>query len=130
MELKVAKLFDTLKGPISGTNIKLFQRFSEYWGSIDRSDYESVLKVDSIASALNPVRDDLIQSFSAQDLTVSAKGRLPRASATAASVSRSIVRVRQWECSYSVSLTLARSLLDVVADMPFEMFFFFAPKSS
>src|SRR5678816_2163078 len=109
MELKVAKLFDTLKGPISGTNIKLFQRFDEYWGSIDRSDYESVLKVDFIASALNPVRDDLIQSFSAQDLTVSAKGRLLRASVTVASISQSIVRVRQCECSYSVTLTLPTS---------------------
>ena len=83
MELMVVKVFDTLRGPISGPNIQLFQRFGEYWGSIDRSDYESVLKVDSIASALNPVRDDLIQFIQCSGpYRVSAKGRLPRASAT------------------------------------------------
>jgi hypothetical protein len=60
MELIVAKVFDTLMGPSSGPNIKLFQRFGEYWGSIDRSSYESGLDVDSIASALNPVRDEYI----------------------------------------------------------------------
>ena len=41
MELIVAKVFDTLMGPSSGPNIKLFQRFREYWCSIDQSNYES-----------------------------------------------------------------------------------------
>lgn len=68
MELIVSKVFDTLMGPSSGPIIKLFQRFGEYWGSIDRSSYESGLHVDSIASALNIVRDDLIH-FILQQLT-------------------------------------------------------------
>jgi len=68
MELMVDKVFDTLIGPSSGPNIKLFQRCGEHWGSIDRSEYESGLKVDSIASALSPVLDDLIQ-FIQQQLT-------------------------------------------------------------
>jgi hypothetical protein len=61
MELIVAKVFDALMGPSSGPNIKLFQRFGEYWSSIDRFSYESGLDVDFIASALMPVRHDLIQ---------------------------------------------------------------------
>src|SRR6218665_2970575 len=42
-------------GLCSGSKIKLFQRFFEYWNSIVRSSYESGLDVDSIASALMPV---------------------------------------------------------------------------
>ena len=68
MELIVAKVFDTLMGPSSGPNIKLFQRFGECWGSIDRSNYKSGLDEGSIASALNPVRNDLIH-FIRQQLT-------------------------------------------------------------
>src|SRR6218665_3283140 len=66
MELIVAKVFETLMGPSSGSKIKLFQRFCEYWSSIDRSSYESGLDVDSIASALMPVRDDLIRFIQRQ----------------------------------------------------------------
>jgi len=68
MELMVAKVFDTVMGPSSGPNIKLFQRFREYWGSIDQSSYESGLDVEFIASTLNPVRDDIIH-FIRQQLT-------------------------------------------------------------
>src|SRR5688572_11335478 len=96
----VVKVFDTLRGPISGPNIKWFQRFGEYWGSIDRSEYESVLKVGSIASALNPVWDDLIQF-----IQCSGTYRVS-ASATVDSISRSRVRVRQCQCSHLVTLTL------------------------
>lgn len=60
MELLVAKVFDTLMGPSSGPNIKLFERFRQNWESIDRSRFESGMDVDGIASALNPVRNDLI----------------------------------------------------------------------
>lgn len=69
MELIVAKVFNSLMGPTTGPNIKLFQRFRENWPSIDRSCYESGLIVESIASVLNPVRDDLIQ-FILQQLKV------------------------------------------------------------
>lgn len=68
MKLIMANVFATLMGPSSGPNIKLFQRFGEYWGSIDQSSYKSGLDLDSIASALNPVRDDLIH-FIRQQLT-------------------------------------------------------------
>jgi len=68
MELMVAKVFDTVMGPSSGPNIKLFQRFREYWASIDQSTYESGLDVEFIMSALNPVKDDII-SFIRQQLT-------------------------------------------------------------
>jgi len=61
MELIVAKVFDKLMGPSSGPNIKLFHRFGECWSSIDRSSYESGLKVQSIALGLDPIRDELIQ---------------------------------------------------------------------
>ena len=50
-------------GPSSGPNIKLFQRFREYWGSI-----ESGLDVEFVASVLSPVRDDIIR-FIQQQLT-------------------------------------------------------------
>jgi hypothetical protein len=53
----------------SGLNIKLFQRFREYWGSIDKSSYESGMGVDFIALALNLVRDELI-SFTQRQLTM------------------------------------------------------------
>ena len=45
MELIDAKVFETLMGPSSGPNIKLFQRFGEYWTLFDRSSYESGLDV-------------------------------------------------------------------------------------
>ena len=54
------KVFETLMGPSSGPNIKLFQRFFENWNSIDQSNYESGPAVDIIASTLAPVRHDLI----------------------------------------------------------------------
>lgn len=69
MELIVAKVFDSLMGPSSGPNIKLFQRFREYWGSIDTSMYASGMDVDYIAVVLNPVRDELIH-FIQHQLTV------------------------------------------------------------
>jgi hypothetical protein len=47
----------------------LFQRFREYWGSIDESSYESGMGVDFIALALNLVRDELI-SFAHRQLTM------------------------------------------------------------
>lgn len=68
MELMVGKVFDTLMGPSSGPNIKLFQRFRECWGSIDHSTYESGLDIEFIASTLNPVKDDIIH-FIRQQLT-------------------------------------------------------------
>ena len=61
VELIDAKVFETLMGPSSGPNIKLFQRFGEYWTLFDRFSYESGLDVDFIAPAPMPVRDDLIQ---------------------------------------------------------------------
>ncbi len=66
MELIVAKVFDSLMGPSSGPNIKLFQRFRDCWCSIDKSTYESGMGVDFIASALNPVRDELINFIQKQ----------------------------------------------------------------
>src|SRR6218665_3403561 len=52
--------------PSSGPNIKLFHRFGECWSSIDRSSYESGLKVQSIALVLDPIRDELIQFIQQQ----------------------------------------------------------------
>jgi len=69
MELMVAKMFDTLTTvPSSGPNIKLFQRFHEFWASVDPCAYESGLDVEIIVSTLNPVKDDIIR-FIWQQLT-------------------------------------------------------------
>ena len=77
MKLMVAKVFDTVMGPSSGPNIKLFQRFREYWGSVDQSSYESGLDVEFIASVLSPVRDDIIRFIQQQLTRVSTERRLP-----------------------------------------------------
>src|SRR6218665_3197714 len=66
MELIVARVFDMLMGLSSGQNIKLFHRFGECWSYIDRSTYESGLKVQSIALVLEPIRDELIQFIQKQ----------------------------------------------------------------
>ena len=64
----ITKMFDTVMGPSVGPNIKLFQRFREYWGSVDQSSYKSGLDVEFIASTLKPVQDDIIR-FIRQQLT-------------------------------------------------------------
>ena len=61
MELMVAKVFDTVTGQSSGPNIKLFQRFHEYWASVDQFTHESGLDVEFIVSTLNPVKDDIVR---------------------------------------------------------------------
>lgn len=66
MELIVAKVFDTLMGTSSGPNIKLFERFSDFWTSIDRCEYESGVADPSVASQLESEKDDLIAFISCQ----------------------------------------------------------------
>ena len=66
MELIVARVFDTLMEASSGPVIKLFQRFSEFWTSIDKHDYESGVADRSIASQLESEKDDLLTFISCQ----------------------------------------------------------------
>ena len=62
-------MFDTVTMvPYSGLNIKLFQRFHEFWTITDLSTYKSGLVVDFIMSTLHPVKDDIIR-FIRQQLT-------------------------------------------------------------
>jgi len=59
-------VFDTLMGAPSGPNIKLFERFSDFWTSIDRCEYESGVADPSVASQLESEKDDLIAFISCQ----------------------------------------------------------------
>src|ERR1043165_3001327 len=61
LELIVAKVFSTLiETASSGPNIKLFQRFAEYWSSIDIQSYESGIADVKIALQFDSDKDDLI----------------------------------------------------------------------
>jgi len=59
-ELIVANVFSVLMEPSSGPNIKLFQRFADYWNSIDRAAYESGMMDESIRRELSPLLSDLV----------------------------------------------------------------------
>lgn len=52
MKLIVAMVFEIMMGPSSKPSIRLSQRFSEYWSSIDEPRYENGLYVHFIVSAL------------------------------------------------------------------------------
>src|SRR5207244_2772563 len=47
-------------------NIKLFQRFSDFWTSIDRCEFESGVADPSVASQLETEKDDLVAFISCQ----------------------------------------------------------------
>jgi hypothetical protein len=66
LELIVAKVFDLLMEPSSGPNIKLFQRFSDSWNSLDKENYDSGIKEESVASELEPLKEDLLTFISCQ----------------------------------------------------------------
>lgn len=66
MELIVAKVFDKVMEASSGPNIKLFKRFSEFWTSIDRHNYESGVADHLIASQLESEKDVLLAFISSQ----------------------------------------------------------------
>jgi len=78
MDLIVTKVFDSLMEASSGPTIKIFQRFSEHWSSIDREGYDTGLFETSIANKLNPVKNDLIEFFRCQlsQQSTSAKRRI------------------------------------------------------
>ena len=61
LELIVAKVFVTLIEPSTpGPDIKLFQRFSCAWSTIDRTEYDSISKAESVALELEPLKRDLL----------------------------------------------------------------------
>jgi hypothetical protein len=60
-ELIVAKVFSLLMETSSGPNIKLFERFSKAWSSIDRESSESAMTDVSVAALLEPWREDMIR---------------------------------------------------------------------
>ena len=61
IELMVAKMFDTASGPSSGPNVTLFQRFHEFWASVDQFTHENGLDVEFIVSTFNRVKGDFIR---------------------------------------------------------------------
>ena len=65
-ELLPAAAFDSLFGPSSGPNIKLFQTFSEAWDTLDYVDYHSAMQDTKISGLLEPVRDDSIDFIKKQ----------------------------------------------------------------
>jgi len=64
-ELIVANVFSLLMGCSSGPTIKLFERFSQAWNHIDRSNPESSVNNQTVASILGPT-GSLIQFFQQQ----------------------------------------------------------------
>ena len=64
-ELIVASAFNLLMGCSSGPTIKLFERFSQAWNHIDRSNPESCVNDQTVASILGPT-GTLIQFFQHQ----------------------------------------------------------------
>lgn len=60
-ELIVGKVFSVLMETSSGPNIKLFERFSKAWSSIDRESSESAMTDVSVAALLEPWREDMIR---------------------------------------------------------------------
>lgn len=65
-ELIVKSAFDSLFGPSSEPNIKLFERFQEAWDSIDHERYKSGMEDDKICGFLLPIRDEMIKFIEAQ----------------------------------------------------------------
>ena len=66
LELIVQSVFDKLMGSSSGPNIKLFQRFANFWSSIDKTKYESGIKDNLIAAQLMPMKENLLRFFRTQ----------------------------------------------------------------
>ena len=60
MELIIANVFETLMGPSSEQNIKLFQRFVLFWGYVDRSKYENGIN-EYCGSYFKSCTDKIIQ---------------------------------------------------------------------
>ena len=61
-ELIVASVFNLLMGCSSGPTIKLLERFSQAWNHIDRSNPESSVDDQTVASILGPT-GSLVQFF-------------------------------------------------------------------
>jgi hypothetical protein len=60
MELIIAAVFGLLMEKSSGPDIKLFKRFAECWGSIDRQSYESGVADEAVAQQLDSAKADLL----------------------------------------------------------------------
>lgn len=66
-ELIVAKVFEVLLEPTSsGPQIKLFQRFSNSWSTINATAYDSAIDDQELATYLNPVREEMLGFLKAQ----------------------------------------------------------------
>lgn len=60
LELIVAATYDDFFGVSNGPKIPLFERFSNFWGSIDRSNYSSGLEDPELAAFLTEIKEETI----------------------------------------------------------------------
>lgn len=61
LELLPAAVFNLLFGASSGPNIKLFQKFSSVWDTLDHDNHQSAMRDSKIANFLTPLRDNIIE---------------------------------------------------------------------
>lgn len=60
LELIVAAVFNSLMGPSTGPNIKMFQRFSDEWMNLDKLEYEDGMLDDMVAEKMSPMKDEIL----------------------------------------------------------------------